>query len=62
MFKIISVSDWESGKVNIPDDNYIPSYSYRYPFLNGRLSCFYGERFGYVLSRDFADIFEDENG
>jgi len=50
--RMITVSDWESGKATLPND-------YFYPVFKQRILCFFlGEKTGVKISRGFADVLQ----
>lgn len=62
MNKRPKISDWESGKIEIPDDEYIPIfipvfYSFL-PFPREKLIYFLGLKTGFQLGPEWSDILE----
>lgn len=65
---MITVKKWESGKIELPDDIYIPHVAYSDIQIaqmiaghevRGKILFFEGQNTGTILNADFAEVLED---
>lgn len=58
MNKRPKIEDWESGKIEIPDDEYVSIFHSFWPFPWQKLMYFVGVKTGLELGPEWADILE----